>query len=371
MFRRSRLPPAVFFYLFGCPFAPVLSAAAAESPFPPQLEVAVSFEPTAFVADGKQRLVYELSLRNFEGGAVDVQELAVLDGDNTGRPPLFVFDAARLQGLMRPIGGGSVEAMPVTTVASGKSALIYLLLTLEPNQSVPAHLRHRLRTAGGEVFGGSVGTHHDDVLVLSSPLRGNGWLAETGLSNDNGHRRGSIVLQGRSVISRRYAFDWIKMDHGVIFEGDQQDNASYFGYGQPVFAVADAVVGAINDGVAQNTPGRAPAVPMTYATIGGNSIQLDLGDGQYAWYMHLQPGSLRVKPGDRVTRGQVLGVIGNTGSSFVPHLHFEVTNSPIILAGEGLPYLFESFDVTESHGGAPTRHNRELPLEKMVVDFLQ
>jgi murein DD-endopeptidase MepM/ murein hydrolase activator NlpD len=65
---------------------------------------------------------------------------------------------------------------------------------------------------------------------------------------------------------------------------------------------------------------------------------LDLGGGTYAFYAHLQPGSLRVKNGDRVTRGRVLGLLGNSGNSTEPHLHFHVSDGMSPLGSEGLPY---------------------------------
>jgi murein DD-endopeptidase MepM/ murein hydrolase activator NlpD len=68
-----------------------------------------------------------------------------------------------------------------------------------------------------------------------------------------------------------------------------------------------------------------------------------------------------------VRRAQVLGLLGNTGDSFVPHLHFEVTNSPKLLSGEGVPYVFDSFFA--GNGSTAVMHRKELPMEKMVVEF--
>lgn len=59
-------------------------------------------------------------------------------------------------------------------------------------------------------------------------------------------------------------------------------------------------------------------MPITLETVGGNHVILDLGAGRYACYAHLQPGSIRVKPGDRVRTGQVLGLVGNSGNSTEP-----------------------------------------------------
>src|SRR5262249_54081917 len=112
-----------------------------------------------------------------------------------------------------------------------------------------------------------------------------------------------------------------------------------------------------------------PAVPITFDTVAGNTIVLDLGDGQFAHYMHLQPGSLLVKAGDRVRRGQVLARIGASGDAREPHLHFEVTTSSKLLVGEGLPYLIDRYRSMGTNGGPIELHIHELPLNKNVVVF--
>jgi murein DD-endopeptidase MepM/ murein hydrolase activator NlpD len=129
---------------------------------------------------------------------------------------------------------------------------------------------------------------------------------------------------------------------GATFSGDQKDNKSYRAYGADVLAVANAMVVATKDGIPENVPGiTSRAVPITSDTIGGNHIVLDLGGGRYAFYAHLQPGSLKVKVGDRVTRGQVIGLVGNSGNSTEPHLHFHISDGVSPLGSEGLPYILD------------------------------
>lgn len=43
-------------------------------------------------------------------------------------------------------------------------------------------------------------------------------------------------------------------------------------------------------------------------------------------------------------RGQVIALLGNSGHSFEPHLHFHISDSPGILLGNGIPYVFEKFE---------------------------
>ena len=144
--------------------------------------------------------------------------------------------------------------------------------------------------------------------------------------------------------------------------------------GKQCLAVADGRVVTARDGLPENVPGHGdafhPAVPITLETVAGNTITLDLGGGQFAYYMHLQPGSLRVKAGDRVRRGQVLARIGASGDAREPHLHFEVTTSSKLLAGEGVPYLIDRYRCKRaSDGPMELRTTQQLPLDNSVVAF--
>ena len=89
-------------------------------------------------------------------------------------------------------------------------------------------------------------------------------------------------------------------------------------------------------------PGTSPTgLPLDqYA---GNHIVQDLGDGNYALYAHIKTGTVKVKPGDRLTTGQVIGIVGNTGNSDAPHLHFHVMSTPDPLRSDGLPFVFTDF----------------------------
>jgi murein DD-endopeptidase MepM/ murein hydrolase activator NlpD len=211
--------------------------------------------------------------------------------------------------------------------------------------------------------------------VLGPPLEGPDWLAADGPGNDpdNHHRRGILIFDGRPVISRRYAIDWKQVKDGVSFSGDPQDKQSYYAYGKNVLAVADGRLVTAKGGLPDNIPGHNdafhPAVPITLETVAGNTITIDLGDGQFAYYMHLQAGSLRVKAGERVRRGQVLARVGCSGDAREPHLHFEVTDSPKLIAGEGLPYVIERYHAMSAGGGSGALRMRELPMNNNLIEF--
>lgn len=158
------------------------------------------------------------------------------------------------------------------------------------------------------------------------------------------------------------------------FSGDPGDRRSYYAYGQHVLAVADATVVTARDGLPESVPGHGaafhPAVPITLDNVGGNPITLDLGDGQFAYYFHLQPESLRVKVGDHVRRGGVIARVGCSGDAREPHLHFEVTTSPKALFGEGVPYVIDRYRTRTAIHSWQSR-TRELPLDGMLIDFGQ
>jgi murein DD-endopeptidase MepM/ murein hydrolase activator NlpD len=174
------------------------------------------------------------------------------------------------------------------------------------------------------------------------------------------------------VISRRYAINWKLVRDGVGFSGDPRDVRSYHSYDKPVLAVADGRIVAARDGLPNNIPGHGdafhPAIPITLETVAGNTITLDRGGGQFAYYMHMEPGSVRVKVGDTVRHDQLLARVGCIGDAREPHLHFEVTNSSKPLSGEGIPHLIDRYRSKGTNGVLELR-THELPLDKSVVVF--
>src|SRR5205085_8384853 len=232
-------------------------------------------------------------------------------------------------------------------LGGGLRAVVFLWLTFDSPAAVPAMLRHRLitkmnvtsegKTSEAEIKGeGAEVKVRSAPPLISPPLRGDGWLAANGPSNTSGHRRAMIPTSGAAHIAQRFAIDWVQLrETGQTFTGDRLKNENYRCYGAEALAVADGTVVAIKDGIPQNVPGATSrAVPITLETVGGNHVILDIGQGYYAFYAHLQPGSLRVKVGDKVKRGQVVGLVGNSGNSTEPHLHFHISNANSPLGSE-------------------------------------
>ena len=109
-------------------------------------------------------------------------------------------------------------------------------------------------------------------------------------------------------------------------------------------------------------------MPLTRETNAGNWIAIELGNNRYALYAHLQPNSIRVKVGDKVRKGQVIALLGNSGNAVGPHLHFHIGNEYRINDGdfngnEGLPFVFDTFVA----GGL--KHRLEIPINNTVMQF--
>ena len=77
----------------------------------------------------------------------------------------------------------------------------------------------------------------------------------------------------------------------------------------------------------------------------GNHVVLDLGDGTYALYAHVQRGSLSVRAGDKVTAGEQVGRCGNSGNSTEPHVHFQLMDHPDPDIGRGVPFTWHGIGV--------------------------
>jgi hypothetical protein len=93
--------------------------------------------------------------------------------------------------------------------------------------------------------------------------------------------------------------------------------------GVEVRAAAAGVVDGLRDGVADVGVDAAGRVAVEGREC-GNGIRLDHGDGWTTWYCHLRRGSLMVKEGDRVAAGQPLALVGLSGDTSFPHLHFDL-----------------------------------------------
>ena len=155
----------------------------------------------------------------------------------------------------------------------------------------------------------------------------------------------------RSAYSQEFAFDLFRVDNKFPKKETEKPNADDLGYGQEIIAIADGLVTSHIDGVPDNpSVGADLPVEQIKEIISENNSSLPVGagnhvviqheSGEHSFYAHLIPGSLRVKTGDEVKQGQVLGLVGNSGNSEGPHLHFHLMDGPDYFTARGLPCHF-------------------------------
>jgi murein DD-endopeptidase len=351
-------------------------------PVVPLFNAVIPIAPTAFKADGKWHLVYELHISNLDKWEYAFTRIEVVSAD-AAQKTLATSSGADLDGLF--IHPGVHNAEKVSKLAAGEFGVVFLWVTFDKLEDIPAAIAERISVRIGDypealsIVTPATSVEKNPVVVISSPLAGEDWVAGNGPSNMSQHRRALIPINGHAYISQRFAIDWVQVyPDGKTYKGDPSDNKNYRAHGAEIHAVADGVVTQVGDGIPQNTPGaKSLAVPITLETIGGNHVIMDIGNGLFAFYAHMQPGSLRVKVGDKVARGQLLGLLGNTGNSSEPHLHFQISNANSELGSEGLPYAFASFEVqgkvqddkASMFPGSPVKHETEIPTEDEIVRF--
>jgi hypothetical protein len=348
-----------------------------------QVEAQIPMPPTAFRGNGAWHLCYELLLTNFNAASYTLEDIAVTN--EAGAPLLNVDGKALAAALYHPGRMPDEQPALAADMAPGETVIAYMWIDIAQNAAIPARLQHRLKIRKASETN-SVDVQSSSTTVatglpqIMSPLRGKNWVAGSAPSNSSPHRRTIIIYDGKPSIAQRYAIDWVQFgSDNKTYTGNPKDNRSYHCFGLEAYAVADATVVEVKDGLPENVPNEKPVVPINFETVAGNHVNLDLGGGAYAMYAHLQPGSIRVKVGDRVTVGQVIGLVGNTGNSSEPHLHFQLMNHNNPLGSEGLPYTFATFYVTgkmtidgdnfKLNRAAPEARHGEIPMENDIVNF--
>lgn len=295
--------------------------------------------------DGKIRVVYEIVLTNALRVPATVTQLDVTDG-STGKT-VRSLSGAELLSLTSLLAVGGT---PTTTLKTSEVGAIWVELEFGSSAAIPRSLGHELtvKIPPGSPIPETVTTTISPVaveleapVVLTPPLAGDRWVA-VGSCCDGPHRRALQPINGKLYLSQRFAIDFNRLDHlGRFTNGDPSRLTSYPTYGLPVLAVGHGTVVAAVDKYPDQIPGKADGI--TLANADGNHVVLDIGNGRFAFYAHLKPGSVRVKIGDKVVSGQRIGDAGNSGSSDGPHLHFHVMNGPSVLASDGMPYVFDNF----------------------------
>ena len=321
----------------------------------PRVEIVCPSPPTPVTLNKQQLLVYELHITNFDVVPLTLKLLDVFLDERNGEP-LNSLSGDRLAAAIVRVGapmmaeGGRPEDKLV--IQPGARSVVFMWIVLPAAVPAPALLRHRVvfssvptggtSAAESRLEGFPVPVKHDAILRLSPPFNGGTWVAGSGPSNDSDHRRTITAVDGSTYSAERFAIDWVKVGpNGDSRHDGATRNENWWGWGEPVLAVADGEVTEVIDGLPDNTPRVLP--PVTLDSLAGNHVILQIAPNRYATYAHLQNGSIKVRLHDHVHQGDVLALLGNSGNTTGAHLHFQVTDRNSVLQAEGVPFVFGSF----------------------------
>lgn len=131
-----------------------------------------------------------------------------------------------------------------------------------------------------------------------------------------------LVNYHYALENQRYAYDLVILKGDATFDGNPEDNESYYAFGKDVVAPREGVVVSVENNIADNTP----TVDTNEEEPLGNHVILEHENNEYSVIAHLQEGTLKVDEGDQLNAGDVLGLAGNSGNSSEPHIHFHVAD---------------------------------------------
>jgi hypothetical protein len=325
--------------------------------FTPLVASALTYDARSFPGtDGKAHLAYELILTNASATRATLEKIDVVDASDSSNP-LATFDGADLLARLRTPGAAQVTTPAIN---AGESRVFLIDFAVDPSAKVPPRLMHSIHLLGTSAPSRQPKTPvalsytvapieiNAKLAKIGPPLAGDRWVAVNGCCDEAGaHRPSGLPCNGGVYFAQRFAIDWMRLDKaGQLAAGDPTDVHSYPGYGADVLAVADgAIVDTLNT-LDDQKPGTLPdPSTINMQNVDGNHIVIDLGGGVYAFYAHLQKGSVQASVGDRVRRGQVLAKLGNTGNTSGPHLHFHLMEGTSVLCSNGIPYSIDSFAV--------------------------
>ena len=308
------------------------------------VDLLVPFPPVPFNQSSSTQLAYELHITNFLSVDVSLNAVQVRAADG---PMLAEYKDSDLQRrIVRP-GFRNDHATP-QIVGPGARAVVNFWIALPVGSPPPASVNHLVeldvvRASGSvrtAVEGGVSLVSSQPVATLDPPLRGGPWVAIYDPLLKGGHRTAFYTVYGRARIPGRFAIDFITLPPaGVLVRNPGIRPDHWNGFGSDVLAVADGVVVAALDDTLDEA--EQPVAPENAS---GNYVAIDIGSRQFAFYEHLQRGSVAVKAGQRVRRGQVIARLGSSGSTSIgPHLHFHIADASSLLGAEGLPYVFREF----------------------------
>ena len=366
-------------------------AAPAPDVEPTVLAVKPEGRPLATVGTDRQtHIEYDLIVTNVFPEDVTLTSVDVTAG---GRKILQMTGDALAAHVTASFGGNPSAVIPDSTT---KILQIDIALPASALRHLPRYVDNHISytLAPGSPLAAFVGSDTVDaprlkvdrspVTVVKPPLRGRGWWPLNACcAPEEPHRATVFSLNGKYTAFEMFALDIVHVVDGTFATGDGSQLTDYVGYGKKVYAAAPGKVVATKEDM--------PDAPLTASQFGnptvtkpsqlaGNHAVVRIAPEVYAVYAHLQPGSVRVHVGEMIKVGDVVGLLGNSGNSSVPHLHFGLNDTPRVLDSDSLPFVIDRMHFagnatfagdppTMTLTGTPADMRDTYPLASALVDF--
>lgn len=306
--------------------------------------ISVIINDIPFKTEKYIRIGYTLKMWEYEKQGLILQKIKIIDAET--KVELMSIDSSEIVMIYK----NPLSTNPYFQLDSISSYYTSIQLKIPLNQALPAKVSHiiyfrdTINNKDISFEGGTFSPRKNETPIsISSPVKGDNWLF-INQSTLAYHFYTLFFVNGRIGTGERYAFDNIQIDEqGEYFSGDPTVNESYYNYKDTLFAVANGTVISIKDGRPENAGNSKNITFSDVDELGGNYLILDIGNNHYAFYAHCVPGSFMVKPGDVITEGTPIALLGNSGNSDCPHLHFQICDSPHFFETNGLPFVLKKY----------------------------
>jgi hypothetical protein len=315
-----------------------------------KLEVVVNDIP--YKTEQYLRIPYMLRMWEYAKDGLTLQKIEVLD--DVSKAVLLTLDKSQFPRIHKD----PIPPNPIFVSDTLKGCYTSIQLPIPLNQAPPARVSHRLTlrdtirnvevVVRGGVFLPRLG---ENPLVIGSPVKGRNQIIFNQSTNEY-HFYTAFFIGGNIWRGERFAFDNVRVDDDFTnsYTGDINVNENHYCYHDTLYAVADGTVQSMATDQLENH-GSLHDVPMTTAiSYAGNYIIIDIGNGRYAFYAHCATNSAFVTVGQQVKKGDPLALLGNSGNSDMPHLHFQICDRPDFFFSIAVPFVLEKLTIIGAGG---------------------
>ncbi len=310
-------------------------------------------QPKTFILKDKwsQQINFDICVENQTSKTIELTEIK-----------LHIYNKDNILLGIRELNKGAVSSsiltIPVRFIQPSKKTTIFNPFTVFKPHVDLYYLKYFLH------FVNDSGISYDKVIEVKPelyisktnlilPLRGRIIVAD---GNDyySNHRRFDINnpivsdLLNMKTTPGLFAVDFSIVDSlGNRYIKKGKNNKDYYVYGNTVYATARGKVLKTINIFNDNKPGKLnfniQDAKRNRDLLMGNCVIVDHLNGEYSFFIHLKQGSVLVKQGEIIQKGQPIAQVGNSGSSMQPHLHYQLSDKPDYIESNGLPMYFHNY----------------------------